>query len=556
MLITILGARPRGGGTTPPPPSGGGGLEDWTAGGTIDGASLPTTKLDTTFNLAGQTGTVHRCDTLAEFTTALTNCARGDVIVLESGVTFDTSSAIAIPAKTGTGWVYVVSGDIYDGLFPKAPGERATSADVADMATIRSTNTNTAVFTFASGASKPTHWRFVGLCITSTQDQQQGLCNIDGNTATEANIPEWIGFDRCYIYGTPGSVNVRRGIKMDGRSCFAVDCSIIGMRDVGNSDSQAISWVNGPGPFSIKNCHLQAASECIITGGESSLRRPADMEFGYCYFEKDAAWEGVYPVKASFELKYASRVYVYGSIFRRCWTSGQTGMAILLKSTSQTGVGDGSQYKTSDIIFDYCYADEYDEPFRIAGATEDSTQSTDRVVLRHCAFVDPRGSVGKGLFITTQAGPLNGVVMRNCTVHMGGSFWHLDVTNSGPAKGDSITIVDSILTGGVTPNWSAGPVGASAIAGGANALNAAFNSVTMTGNACRSTWNTQTIAGNTASTATTFQNIFTSYSSDLSVASGNWAEGVGGAGADPGVDWPALSDGIQYTVGGQRPAEV
>lgn len=559
FLLSIIGRSQNG--PQPPTPGGGGGggnLHDWVAGTTIEGASLPTTKLTTTFNIAAQGGTVHRCDTSAEIDTAITNCARGDIIVAESNTTFDKSTTRSIPSKTGTGWVYFVAGDIYDSLFPKAPGQRVASTDLTDMATFRSTSSNTPVFTVAHGASHATHWRFVGLAITTTQGQQQGLVEIQGDTATTANLPEWIGFDRCLIYGVPGTTNVRRGIRVDGQSIFVIDCDIYGIRDAADSDSQAIAINHGAGPLRVINTRLQSASENFMSGGASSFRQPADLEFGYCHFEKLEAWNGVYPVKNNFEIKFATRVYVYGSHFERCWTSGQTGPAIVVKSTSQTGVGDGAQYASTNIIFDHCLATEFQIPFHIFGSTEDSTQDTDNVVLRQCVFVKQRSGDGQGYYISTGSGSLNGVVTKNCTIESNQTYWHhnVDLGASTP-KGDSFTFEDNLLEAGLAASWTGGPFGASGGIGGTTALSTAFTSYSVTKNAIRGDWTANVASGNTMSTATTWANIFTDYAGgDYSIATGNWAEGVGTGGADPGADWTAVSDAIQYTSSGQRPSEV
>lgn len=553
-ITVAVFARPFG--TSRPPGGGGGGGGaggEWTPGTTDNGAALPLVKLDTHYDLAAQTGTVHRCDTEAEFATARTACARTDIIVLESGVTFDSTTTRTIPAKSGTGWVYIVAGDVYDDLFPKVPGQRVTSADEGDLALVRTTVANTPVFTFTHGASHPTHWRLVGLSLTSTANQQNGLIEIDGNTATDANLPEWIGVDRCRLWGTPGTVNVRRGMRMDGASCFAVDSDIIGFRDA-DSDSQGVFCVNATGPLKIVNCRLQATSENFISGGSVAQRKPQDIEFRYNYLDKDPAWEGVYAVKNHFELKFGGRIYVYGCVSDYCWISGQDGHSYLMGSTSQVGAGDGPQYKTNDIVITHCLSRYSQAPWQITGSTFDSTQSTDRMVIRHFLSVQKRSGDGYCLYLEQNTGKLNGLVVKNCTLETRGTYYQHVLAGSG---GDSLIWEDNIAQGGLTPDWTAGPWGAGGGAGGATALAAAKTSYSVTGNACRGTWTTDTIAGNTASTATTFAGIFTDYAGgDYTVATGNWAEGVGTGGADPGADWAAVSDVIQYTISGQRPSEV
>lgn len=52
---------------------------------------------------------------------------------------------------------------------------------------------------------------------------------------------------------------------------------------------------------------------------------------------KPPEWKGARSVKNLFELKHAKRVLVEGNVFENNWADGQTGMAIVLKSTNQGG---------------------------------------------------------------------------------------------------------------------------------------------------------------------------------------------------------------------------
>ena len=534
--------------------------DDWVAGGTIDGVNLPQTRLVTTFTRNTDAGTTHSVSTLGEFNTALAAQASQNNPKIVITANIDFAGSISPPRRTGTGDCQIISSNFDSATPPKSPGQRVVVGDLVNMKRLRQTSQNSPLFLFAYGASRANNYRIIGLELTTTANQQQSLVEITGGTSTLADIAEWIGVDRCYIYGVPhatNTTNLRRGILMDGKSCYCLDSSIVGIRDEGNSQGQGIAMLNAPGPLKIVNNGLQVASENFFSGGSSSLRTPSDIEFRYNHLYKDPAWEGVYPVHNHVEFKFARRVYMYGNVMDYCWTSGQTGTSVLFVSTSQTGVGDGAQYKTSDIILSHGLHRYYQEPFRVFGSGEDSSQSTDRILLKQLVFAQARSDASQALISSGggAGGALTDCAIKRCTVEMKGLYWHLNVEAT--VDINSLTVTDCILTGGVDPNWDKGPFGASGGAGGSTAIANATTTSNITGNACRSTWTASTISGNTSSVASTFAAMFTNYAGgDYSVAAGNWAKGVATGGADPGADWTVVSAAIQYTESGQRPAEI
>ena len=557
MLVSVISRIARSAGPPPSAPGDGGGqgAGDWTPGTLDNGADLPVVKLDTAYAIAAQTGTVHTCTTSAQFDTAITNCARGDIIVLQSGTTFDKSTTRTFPAKSGTGWVYVVSSDVYNSLFPRAPGERVGPGDLGDMAVVRSTTANTPVFTFTAGASKPTHWRFVGVAVTSTADQMNALVYLNGNTATDANLVDSIVLDRCYLYGSPGTRNIRRGFQMDGTNCAAVDSYLGPFRDPSDADSQAILHLYAGAGHKVVNCYLAATGENWMSGGGSSPRTPSDIEFRFNYLEKYAAWEGVYGVKNLLEIKFAKRVLIEGNVLARNWVSGQSGHAIHIKSTSQTGNGDGTQYKTSHIVVRYNKVTEYQEPFRVMGATEDSHQSTDYVVIRDNWFTNKRSGDGRWyLFSTSSFGALNYCVCINNVIDSSDANVPGYTGLSGGLKGTSLTFEDNVLR---TSSGGSGPVWADSLPNALNALNGCWTAYTFTKNAVFGSWSTGTVGSNTVSASGTWNGIFTdAVGGDFSIAAASAFKGCGTGGADPGPDVATLTSKTQYTVNGQRPAEI
>jgi len=544
-----------------PPPGagggGGGGGGDWVAGSFDNGVALPETKLSTGFSSAhatGGLGTTHSVSNSSQLSTALTNSASQDYPVIV--ITADIDGNWTLPARTGAGYCYIVTEAIYNSTFPKDPGERVAPSDATSMFRLRTTSANTPVFTAATGASYASYYRIVGLEFTSTATQQGALLNFGSRLANSAHFPTHIGVDRCYVYGNIGSLDVRRGIAMHAPNSFVVDCYISSIRDSGATESQALWTCYSPGPMKWVNNYCESAGENIFVGGDATDFTPTDMEirFNYCFCPD--AWEGVYPMKNNFELKIGRRIFIEGNIFENSWVSGQTGPSVVFKNSDDQAGGGGSQYVLEDVVFRNNLCRDYVEPMNILstqGGGAGGLAPLERLLIRNNAFKSNR-TLGRWTITAEDDGSAIDLKIRNNVIECreSASSCYMDGLTAG-SKGTGFQFIDNIVpTGGST-----GPFHKDGDPGTSSTLSAMFTSPTMTGNAVRGTWTVGVVSGNTASTATTFRNIFTDYANnDFSVATGNWAEGVGGGGADPGVDQTTLADKTQYTESGQRPSEV
>lgn len=192
------------------------------------------------------------------------------------------------------------------------------------------------------------------------------------------------------------------------------------------------------------------------------------------------------------------------------------------------------------------------------GATEDSTQPTERVVLHDNVFVEQRAGLGRARVFPkhSSTGVMNDTVLKNNIIESDdptfGQAWH-GSTNAGN-KGDSILQTDNIL---VTQK-SSGPWAADSNPASVDALNILWTSYTFAYNALwGSAWTTSTIANNTVVTSGTWASCFTDLpGGDYSVAAGHGFKNVGTAGADPGPDTATLATKQLYTLYGQRPSEI
>src|SRR5262249_38079924 len=106
--------------------------------------------------------------------------------------------------------------------------------------------------------------------------------------------------------------------------------------------SQAIGGWNGPGPYTISNNYLEAASENLLFGGaDPGIPNlvPSDITITRNYFTKQIAWRSQpqWNVKNLLELKTAQRVTIDGNVIEYSWEAAQSGYAIMLTPRNQDG---------------------------------------------------------------------------------------------------------------------------------------------------------------------------------------------------------------------------
>ena len=263
---------------------------------------------------------------------AINAAVSGDTILLEAGATY--AGNFTLPAKSGTDYVTIRT-NIAD---PVPAGTRLTPATAVNLAKIKSPNTYTAL------ATEPYAHHYV-LQLLDFAANVGGYGEVislgDGSDAqnTLAMVPHHLVVDRIYVHGDASGQ--KRGIGLNSAFTTIRDSYIANIWYVGQ-DSQAICGWNGPGPFTVTNNYLEAASENFLLGGSDPAiidLIPSDVLFTRNYVTKPLAWKSRSDinVKNLFELKNGQRVTIDGNIFENNWLAAQAGYSIVFTGRSQDG---------------------------------------------------------------------------------------------------------------------------------------------------------------------------------------------------------------------------
>ncbi|HUR21241.1 MAG TPA: hypothetical protein VMZ90_10560, partial [Vicinamibacterales bacterium] len=327
-----------------------------TPSGTVQAAPPALPRSEPSPNVPAPTGRTIRVAAGADLQAALNSAQPGDVVALATGATFIGN--FVLPAKACTGWVTLRT-DIPDSDLPPA-GQRITPAYAGKLAKIMTDNNQPALST----AIPTCQWRLFGVEVavhpSFTGLQYHLLALGDGGWLAAGEkqtsldkVPTDIVLDRMYIHGQT-TTNLVRCVALNSARSSIVN-SYIDQCHARGFDAQAIEGWNGPGPYLIENNFAAGSSENIMFGGADPHipgLSPSDITIRRNHVYKDPAWKGAWLVKNLFELKNARRVLVEGNVFENNWADGQSGMAIVIKS-SQDACGTCNWQGTTDLTFRY-----------------------------------------------------------------------------------------------------------------------------------------------------------------------------------------------------------
>lgn len=144
--------------------------------------------------------------------------------------------------------------------------------------------------------------------------------------------------DHVFVHGGP--TGAKNGITLNGAN-GTVRNSVIDDIYRAGQESHGIIGYDGPGPYTIENNFIRAASVNIMIGGADPTTAnlvPSDISVKGNTITKRPEWKGAgLNIKNLFELKNARRVTVDTNDFSYSWTDGQQGYAIGFSPRNQGG---------------------------------------------------------------------------------------------------------------------------------------------------------------------------------------------------------------------------
>lgn len=298
---------------------------------------------------------------------ALTSATPGVCVYLAPGATF-VGNFILPDKGSGSSWITLRT-DVTDAMIG-TPGTRMTPARAAtaNLARILTPNNQPALATALSAH----HWRVTGIELggTATADEINGIIRLgDGSSAQNslAFVAHDLILDRSYVHGT-SSQAVRRCVNLQSASTSILDSWISDCHS-NNGDSQAIVGWNGPGPYLIRNNHLEGGHQGLFFGGADPFianLSPSDITVVGNHITRPLAWKGIWQTKTIIETKNARRMLIEGNVIDNVWPDAQTGYGVLLKSENQNGTAPWTQ--STDITIRYNLIQNAAAGFNIAAA--------------------------------------------------------------------------------------------------------------------------------------------------------------------------------------------
>ena len=182
------------------------------------------------------------------------------------------------------------------------------------------------------------HVETVTLAVTS----YEVVCLLgrnDSSSTDPATVPRDITFQGVTIGPHVG----KRAFEVNARDVLFDNCTVVGVYDDAGLDSQAIWIGNSPGGVHVLGGHFEAASECLMVGGDElklegnspDAARPTTIQVIGAEFTKPLAWKdaGTPKVKNLFELKDGHDVLIKNCTLWHCWKSAQDGYAFMFTPT-------------------------------------------------------------------------------------------------------------------------------------------------------------------------------------------------------------------------------
>ncbi len=247
----------------------------------------------------------------------------------------------------------------------------------------------------------------------------------DASQTDVAQAPTNILFDQVVVEGDPAS-GAKRGITLNCAGASVTNSTIRGIWRVGQ-DSTGIGGWNGPGPFVIRNNHIEAASENILFGG-SDPSIPGLIPTGIVIEDnlltKDPAWRTENLATKNFvEFKTGRNVTVQRNRMGPQWASAQS-YAIVI-TPSQYGTNPGQTVE--DVTINDNEMLDLPGAFNILGhgqnqSTRPTLHSARITIRNNFVTINRLTQGGQGWFMQLGNCPRDLVVEQNTIVTNGNQF--------------------------------------------------------------------------------------------------------------------------------------
>ena len=398
-----------------------------------------------------------RVDVGGNLQRALNQAQPGDVVLLAPGASYEGSFTLPRRACNGASWITVRT-DVPDSELPAAD-RRLTPAQASRFAKIVTTSSTAALKT----ANPTCGWWLMALEITASPKLDRSTVNYglllmgdggwrgggESQTALD-KVPTRLVIDRAFVHGLAGT-NTTRCIALNSSHSAIINSWISDCHAKG-FDSQAIEGWNGPGPYLIQNNFVSGAGENIMFGGADpgiTNLIPSDITIRRNHIWKDPAWKGTWTVKNMFELKSARRVLIEGNVFENNWVDAQSGMAIVIKSSTGNQEGRLNWQGTTDVTFRYNHVINSPRGFNVQAADGPTDLHVARVRAEDNLFqnIGTFNGTGQDGWLLLLTHDLRDVTIRHNTfVHNVKEFGLVLVMDYGEGQARHINITDNVFT--------------------------------------------------------------------------------------------------------------
>jgi hypothetical protein len=359
------------------------------------------------------TGVSRSASTDGELRAAIAASADGDEIVVKANI-------------TGNGLYQLDKRIIIRAAMLTVPGKRVTPASGLPKILCA---TQAPVFHFVKGSGA----RLVGLeigCVPSLTETYTLVTMGHEETSVLADQPSNCVVDRCVVMGHP-TLDAKRAVGLHSIGGGVVD-SWLSVYSL--NDAAAVWGWNGPGPYTIRNCRLEASGENWMFGGADPRIAnlvPSDVLIDGCHIVKD--YSRGQP-KNFGEAKNVRRLHQ-----TRCVIEGvgeqkstQPGYALVLSATDQNRMAPWSMVQ--DVTISWCEYKNVKAFANLTGWVYDSERFwTKRVSIQDCLIRD-LGSPDVGVLIQQHT---EGIEVARTTFEKCGYVfnWEARVKLDGGVKG-------------------------------------------------------------------------------------------------------------------------